>query len=274
MARFWVGGTGNWNDTNHWSTTTGGASGASVPTLSDDVKFDANSFSATGQTVTVNVDSNCAGMDWTGALHSPTFSLQHYLFTHGNVTFISGMSTNDNGSGYFLQIIGNGSYNINFAGLLMNMNITFNDVGTYTLTGALVCTNSSYRVLLQNGTLNCNGQAVTVHQMSCDGSTNTRIFNANASTITCDTWNLDGSNITFNKGTSTIYINDNGTITPNGMTYNIVNLGSNETGMNGTYTSFIARAGFSIGFSSATITTLTLLKVQRYQVLAQPQLLI
>jgi hypothetical protein len=52
-ARFWVGGTGTWDSstTTNWSTTTGGAGGASVPGTSDDVTFDGSSG---GGTVTVN----------------------------------------------------------------------------------------------------------------------------------------------------------------------------------------------------------------------------
>lgn len=39
--RYWVnGGTGNWNSTTNWSATSGGPSGASVPSTSDDVFFD------------------------------------------------------------------------------------------------------------------------------------------------------------------------------------------------------------------------------------------
>jgi len=41
--RYWVGGSGNWDDPLKWSTTSGGAGGASVPTSPDDVYFDANS---------------------------------------------------------------------------------------------------------------------------------------------------------------------------------------------------------------------------------------
>lgn len=50
--RFWVGGTGSWDaaDTTHWSATTGGAGGASVPGASDAVFFDVASG---GGTVTV-----------------------------------------------------------------------------------------------------------------------------------------------------------------------------------------------------------------------------
>lgn len=43
--RYWVGGTGTWSSTNttNWSATSGGSGGASVPTSSDKVYFDANS---------------------------------------------------------------------------------------------------------------------------------------------------------------------------------------------------------------------------------------
>jgi len=42
-TRYWVGGAGNWSSTTKWSATSGGASGASVPTSVDDVIFDASS---------------------------------------------------------------------------------------------------------------------------------------------------------------------------------------------------------------------------------------
>lgn len=50
--RYWVGGTGNWNDTNRWSATSGGPTGASVPTASDNAMFDANSGNGTCTTTT------------------------------------------------------------------------------------------------------------------------------------------------------------------------------------------------------------------------------
>lgn len=58
--RFWVGGTGNWDaaTTTHWSATSGGAGGASVPTSSDNVTFDSAS-NASGYTVTLTATANC-----------------------------------------------------------------------------------------------------------------------------------------------------------------------------------------------------------------------
>ncbi|MFF6951832.1 hypothetical protein ACFZAD_24635 [Streptomyces iakyrus] len=38
--RYWIGGSGDWSDTAHWSTTSGGPGGASEPTSTDDVHFE------------------------------------------------------------------------------------------------------------------------------------------------------------------------------------------------------------------------------------------
>lgn len=66
--RFWVGGTGTWNNssTANWSTTSGGASGASAPTSSDDVFIDANSG---GGAITIASGAACRNLTvtWTAA---------------------------------------------------------------------------------------------------------------------------------------------------------------------------------------------------------------
>lgn len=52
--RYWVGNGGSWSDTAHWSTTSGGSGGASIPFIGDTANFDSNSFSTTGQVVTAS----------------------------------------------------------------------------------------------------------------------------------------------------------------------------------------------------------------------------
>ena len=59
--RYWVGGTGSWNSTTKWSATSGGASGASVPTSADNAIFNAAS-SVSGYTVTVTDNATCANL--------------------------------------------------------------------------------------------------------------------------------------------------------------------------------------------------------------------
>ena len=71
--RYWIGGTGDWDSTDHWSTSSGGSSGASVPTSSDNVFIDSNSGFTTGPqtemltngTFTGNADGWLLGTGWT-----------------------------------------------------------------------------------------------------------------------------------------------------------------------------------------------------------------
>ncbi len=93
--RYWVtGGTGDWNSTTNWSTTSGGASGASVPISTDAALFDASSgagtatldISPTIQTLT------CTGFTGTLAFGTNTISLNSTgtIFTGATTMTISG----------------------------------------------------------------------------------------------------------------------------------------------------------------------------------------
>ncbi|NRB62996.1 MAG: hypothetical protein HRU40_08250, partial [Saprospiraceae bacterium] len=71
---YWVGGSGNWSDISHWATSSGGTTFHNVaPTASDNVFFDANSFSGPGQVVLVNNDNIfCQDMSWSQVGGNPT----------------------------------------------------------------------------------------------------------------------------------------------------------------------------------------------------------
>jgi hypothetical protein len=86
--RYWVsGGTGNYNSTTNWSDTSGGASGASVPTASDAVFFDSNSGAGTA---IINVASLALSLNTTG--FNGTLRFNSNLTVSGDVTI--GVSTN------------------------------------------------------------------------------------------------------------------------------------------------------------------------------------
>src|SRR5439155_1152374 len=61
--RYWIGGTGNWSQTTHWSSSSGGVNGCSVPNASNPVFFDANSG---GGTVTVDLNAAMSSLNTTG----------------------------------------------------------------------------------------------------------------------------------------------------------------------------------------------------------------
>lgn len=58
--RYWVGGTGNWNDVNHWSSYSGGAGGASIPTSIDHVFLGVSNSNKLHDTIRIAGQSFCA----------------------------------------------------------------------------------------------------------------------------------------------------------------------------------------------------------------------
>lgn len=87
--RYWVGGAGTWNGTSttNWSTTSGGAAGASAPTSADDVFFDANSATS-GLNYTVNSDPGavCKSLNLAGTAER-TLYMNVALDVYGNITW-------------------------------------------------------------------------------------------------------------------------------------------------------------------------------------------
>lgn len=90
---YWIGGTGSWDDTAHWSLSSGGGTANCVPGVNDDVIFDRLSFSLADQIVTVPRGAHyCRSMEWVSAgpdavAHQPTLEIGTLasLYVHGNL---------------------------------------------------------------------------------------------------------------------------------------------------------------------------------------------
>jgi hypothetical protein len=95
--RYWVtGGTGNWDSTSNWSTSSGGLVTASVPSTFDDVIFNAASCSGTAN---VNISPTVKTLTMTGftgtlAFGTNTISLNHFgassIFTGSTTCTVTG----------------------------------------------------------------------------------------------------------------------------------------------------------------------------------------
>ncbi len=55
--RYWVGGTGNWNDVSHWSSFLNGSGGSAIPTVQDNVFIE--NLSTTFDTISISGNVNC-----------------------------------------------------------------------------------------------------------------------------------------------------------------------------------------------------------------------
>ena len=225
--RYWVGGSGNWTDnTNHWSASSGGAPGASVPTSADDVYFNASSFSGGGQTVTLNTSQDCGSMNWSGATNSPTFSHSGTLSIYGSLTLIAAMT--DSGGGGLLFKAGSGSWTITTNGLTGLEYWYFGQgIGassaTWTLQDNLTASGS---VTLVHGTLNTNGKDVSIYGF--DGTNGDGTLTLGASNLWCgSSWLALNASLTLSAASSTIYAYSG--FQGGGKTYGTVKLESSGT---------------------------------------------
>jgi hypothetical protein len=210
--RYWVGGTGSWSSTNtaNWSASSGGGTGASVPTAADNVFFDANSNVGTGAFTVTMADSprvcdniTISGLDGAMTLAGTSIGLTvsgSLSFPATNLTLTYTGITTFNATTTGKTITTNG---VSFSG-----NVTLNGVGgAWTLGSAFSCATNT--LTLTNGTFNTSvsNYAVTAGTFLSSNS-NTRTISLNGSTITLSTtnpWSMTTStNATLNAGTSQI----------------------------------------------------------------------
>lgn len=213
MARYWVGGSGNINDTAHWSTSSGGAGGASIPdgTLrspvsggnlaNDDVYFDANSFGADGAVVTMNAALMPKSLDMSGVTHTFSFSGSGSVVVQGATFTLSNKFTGNAGTWSVIPL-SNAARTINQAGADMSAVTSFTMTGGGQTTGGNTF-NLSSDINMPSASFGCSSSFWTSALTT---------FNSNNYNITCYTFFMTGSapdpfticSITANLGTSTI----------------------------------------------------------------------
>ena len=101
---YWVNGSGDWNDPDHWDIISGGSGGNCPPTELDNVYFDQNSFTNLYSQVNINIrNAVCKDMNWEGAGFSPMLSgdYNNNLRIHGSLTFINQMNVVYEGETFF-----------------------------------------------------------------------------------------------------------------------------------------------------------------------------
>ena len=208
---YWVGGSGNWNDINHWANSSGGMGGSCVPSPMDNVFFDNNSgFTFSSKTININAGTAfCNNMDWTGALNAPVLAgpSSNTLKVYGSLKWIASMSVSFSGKTYF-ESTSTGN-TLTTAGKSFNNDVYFNGgSGVWTLQDSLVLSGSN-TLYLQFGTLITNNQVVRCFNFDLSNS-NIRGLDLGSSKLYCGYrfYASNTSNLSFNAGTSHIILND------------------------------------------------------------------
>ncbi len=184
-SRFWVGGTGTWDnsDTTHWAASTGAAGGQSVPSSSDTVTFDASSG---GGTVTVAATINASNT--LQALTCGAFTGTIDFATNNTAITFTAAGFVGTGTGVRTIIRGTGTFTFTGAGgwdfaTVTNLTWTAGAGGTYVYTSASITAQQPF----SGGGLNYGASSV----ITVNGRANGTGFNySGANTI--GTINLTG----------------------------------------------------------------------------------
>jgi gliding motility-associated-like protein len=218
VTLYWVGRSGNWDDPANWSFTSGGAGGACVPKGNNLVVFDENSFSASGQTVRVNIlNPSCAGMEWRNLLSKPIFlsDRQPTLKIYGNLQLHPNMDYQFQGD---IVLASDSSY----ATITTANHWLLNDVyidqaaANYHLQDSLKIIDTLF---LQAGGLFTKGEHILLNAFHSKTNAERRLH-LYSSTINIEDYNapyliwekfaFETENLTLDAGTSHIYINYGG----------------------------------------------------------------
>jgi hypothetical protein len=210
-TRYWVGGTGNWSDTARWSTSSGGASGASVPRSHDNVVFNsasnATAYTATVDAVTGGVRMKALTIAGPASGNVTLAGSTAMVGIHGNVTLPATGLTRTYTGGIVLSGSATGR-TLTTNGVTLASAVTVNGVGCGWALGSAFSTSSSF--INTNGSIDFAGYAVSI-SFIVSATTNSRTFNLGASTITLTgsggtsglgTTESERANLTFIAGTS------------------------------------------------------------------------
>lgn len=148
-ARYFVG-TGNWSDTNRWSTTSGGPGGASVPVVGDDVYFDSNSGNSTVDVLIGSTTTGLLSINFNGYTSTITMSNNIHIAAGGTVSIVG--STNVTTSGTSPLYL-NSTVTLNSGGGSWGGNVTFG-AGAKTLT-------SDFRILGSTSTVSGGNPSIS-----------------------------------------------------------------------------------------------------------------
>lgn len=219
VTRYWVHSATaslNWDTAGRWSTSSGGAVGASNPLPQDTAIFDASSIPTTGRTVTLTAGFRYPKIDASAITNTPTFGGTVAVILYDDVIWGSNMQL-QNSASFSKSLRGRGSQVLTSNGMTSSRHsqgpyFIQSIGGTYTLGDAMTHTGA---FTLSNGTFDMGGFNYTTTGVFTTSGTLARTLVIGSGTLTCGTWtNTTITNFTF--GSYAGLLNQTGSTTFNG----------------------------------------------------------
>ncbi|NNF35873.1 MAG: gliding motility-associated C-terminal domain-containing protein [Saprospiraceae bacterium] len=189
---YWIGGTGDWTDPNHWSFTSGGPPSGCVPAGKDRAYFDANSFTGAGQIVTIDIeDVFVRDMIWDGVTGNPSLAGDGEYSMHitGSMRMDANMQHTFGGYYYFESSLSGNTLELN--GQHLNRECHFNGQNAdWTLLDDLYV---EWNLSHNSGTLISGGNNMEMFKYLAYGSRTTHLDMRNSYILIRDTYDENGN---------------------------------------------------------------------------------
>lgn len=198
---YWIGGSGDVNDLNHWATTSGGSTlHTNLPSENDDLFFDANSFSANDQQVNFNQNISFHDLtadnlgfaidfigtgDWNiyGSLYiSSQVSLTlnsaiSFTFNAVESLFVAQNSFNSNPDAVSVTLDGSAELNMNSG---LGANVFYHNSGTVNYGANTFNFTYFYALYSSTRTLNISDATINVERWDVNDNANISVISTNS----------------------------------------------------------------------------------------------
>lgn len=157
---YWIGGNGDWNDGNHWSISSGGSPAGCIPSGSDDVVFDNQSFSSADQSVSIGDNAYVNNFQWQLSRTGNTLELgsNAILFINGSMLYDQEGEIDNDGQ---ISFVSDTDEVIRTSGTIFTGNLVFRGQGSWRLESDMVSDGKldffSGRLILNSFALSSNG---------------------------------------------------------------------------------------------------------------------
>lgn len=202
--RYWIGGDGDYEDSSHWSDTSGGTGGFSIPTTNDNIFFDINSSAIDYTVSAIDIYQYCKDLTVTAPL-TGKLSLFTNQVIAGNISIVDNqtilfywiLDSYENSNDRTIDIgnnTGTDAFSIEFRDT-DNLGIT------YTLLSDIILLNSVN--LINNCIIDFNNYTITCDQLYTNSSSTLNNASINyTSVLTIDSPVTNGLDITVRLSTT------------------------------------------------------------------------
>ena len=223
---YWIGGSGEWSDIQHWSHSSGGPNDAeTLPFKKDTVIFDENSFNADGQSVTIDEITEVGELNLTKVNRPIELNAYENVYVYGSLYLNEHVQPDF--SNLYLHATDEGNVIYSGENNLLG-HVYIENGGGYTLMDSI----SAYRFYIRDGEFHSGDNPINMNGFFIQYNHQKDIDFGHSTIYLSSRWAFDAKNTTIDMSNAEIYFNAGGTNyffgdqENQGITYNTLRFGS------------------------------------------------